>query len=222
MTIQEFITKYNGRTLGVTGSQPGENDYGQCTAIVHAFERDNGLPIVYGDARDTYKNSMVGGTSSPYKQLAYTSGVIPPVPSVVVWNGTWGGGFGHTAVVTQADATGFYALSQNDPTDSKVAMKRYNYSSAITGFFYPKTNQGDDMASKEQLIELYKLAFPNQGVNYDWVKAFTGRDMSDALQNLRDDSSRQGFITELINDAASYRNSSTQPTKLAKGLYVVE
>jgi hypothetical protein len=83
-------------------------------------------------------------------------------------------------------------------------------------------NQGDDMAAtKEQLIELYKLAFPNQDVNYDWVKAYTGKDMSDVIQALRDDPSRQSYITALVNDAAAYQ-SSAKPTELKPGTYRVK
>jgi hypothetical protein len=58
-------------------------------------------------------------------------------------------------------------------------------------------------ATKEQLIELYRLAFPNQPVNTDWVAKFVGKDMSDVLQALRDDPSRQSYITSLVNDAAA-------------------
>jgi hypothetical protein len=95
------------------------------------------------------------------------------------------------------------------------------------GFFgaidpQPILNQGEsDMATKEQLIELYKLSFPNQDVNYEWVKAYTGRDMSDVIQILRDDPSRQRYISALVNDAAAY-NIGSKPSDLGPGLYRVK
>lgn len=65
--------------------------------------------------------------------------------------------------------------------------------------------EGDnDMATQEQLQVIYYMALPNQPVNQDWVNTWTGKDMSDAVNALRDDPSRQAYITKLVNDAAAY------------------
>jgi hypothetical protein len=98
-----------------------------------------------------------------------------------------------------------------------VSVSSNNYDNAALW----QIGENDMAATKEQLIELYKLAFPNQDVNYQWVNAYTGKDMSDVIQALRDDASRQRYITAIVNDAAAY-NAGAKPTDLKPGLYRVK
>lgn len=77
----------------------------------------------------------------------------------------------------------------------------------------------NEVATKEQLIVEYGLAFPNQPVNYDWVNANIGKDWSDVVNSLRDDPSRQAYITKLVNDAAAYENQPKQFKKIDHPVY---
>lgn len=70
---------------------------------------------------------------------------------------------------------------------------------------------GDMPATKEELQVEYALAFPNQPINQSWVTANTGKNWSDVLNSLRDDPSRQAYITKLVNQSAAYEN---QPNKV--------
>lgn len=93
-----------------------------------------------------------------------------------------------------------------NPINGFIKFIRYNY-------------EETDMATKEQLQVLYGLAFPNQPLNNDWVAQWTGKNMSDALNTLRDDPSRQSYITRIINDAAAYEKGATP---LQPGTYQVK
>lgn len=86
------------------------------------------------------------------------------------------------------------------------------------------TTKGEDMkATKEQLAVLYGIAFPNQTLNGDWVKAYTGKDMSDVLNALRDDASRQNYVTYLVNNAAAFDKGDVNGfKKIDSPVYVKE
>jgi surface antigen len=159
--------KYIGQTIGVTGP-----DLAQCTAVCHAFQRDNGLPIVYGDAKDTFANAASAG----YATIPYKSGLVPPAGSCVVWNSTWGEGSGHTAWVESATAQSFTTISQNDPTGSKVQRRVYGYSNAIIGFYYSeKLNQGDDMIPDQLHLTLLFQQFMGRDPSDKEVLAYVGK-----------------------------------------------
>src|SRR5690242_13740848 len=133
--LEELITEVvTGKPLKITGP-----DAGQCTAVAHAWELKCGIPIVYGNAKDTYENASL----LKFDKTRYSPGLIPPVGAILVWDATWGGGDGHTVVVVKADATGFLALSQNDPEGATPQVRPYGYSNAIKGWFTPKGLTGD-------------------------------------------------------------------------------
>jgi hypothetical protein len=68
--------------------------------------------------------------------------------------------------------------------------------------------EGETM-SEDACTVLYSLAFPNQPVNENWVKAFTGQSVDNALNAIRDDPSRQAYITKVINDAAAFESGQS-------------
>ncbi len=137
---------------------------------------------------------------------------------------------GHTGIVNKVTDKGIYGIAQNarNPslTKGSPASEDFYPFSTIAGYLRP-TFKGESMATKEQLTVLYQLAFPNQDVNLDWVKKFTDKDMSDALNDLRDDPSRQGYITKVINNAAAFEAAKSlstlaTATQLKPGLYEVK
>jgi hypothetical protein len=61
------------------------------------------------------------------------------------------------------------------------------------------TEKGEDMnVSREEVIEMYKLAVPGQGVNDDFVKVYTGKPLDDVIHALRDDPSINGYRDKLL------------------------
>lgn len=148
MNLNKLVEDLTGKSWTVTGP-----DKGQCTAVAHEWEKRCNSPIVYGNAKDTYANA--GGE---YEKTPNRPDNFPPGGAIVVWGGTWGGGYGHTAVALDgANTRTFKALSQNDPTGTNVQVKTYSYS-GVTGWFVPKANkQGDEVMTDEQEKEAYRL-----------------------------------------------------------------
>lgn len=127
-TVQDLINQYDGHIFGITGP-----DTGQCTAVAHAWEEMLGLPIVYGNAKDTFANAP---DDLYHKELNTPEGVPSP-GAIMVWDDKWGGGYGHTAVVVSANVNTFDCLEQNDGDGGKTHVGRHNYADTI-GWFTPK------------------------------------------------------------------------------------
>lgn len=127
-TVQDLIDQYNGHIFGITGP-----DQGQCTAVPHAWEEMLGLAIVYGNAKDTYDNA----SADVYVKTLNTPDNFPDPGAIIVWDGTWGGGYGHTAVVVSANVNTFDCLEQNDGDGGITHVGRHDYAH-ITGWFYPR------------------------------------------------------------------------------------
>lgn len=128
--VQDLINQHNGVKFGVTGP-----DYGQCTAVAHAWEQMCGEPIVYGNAVDTFANA----NPANFDKVANTPTNVPPVGAILVWNSTWGGGYGHTAVVSRpANANTFWCFEQNDGDGGLPHEAEHNYN-GITGWFIPRS-----------------------------------------------------------------------------------
>lgn len=117
--------------------------------------------------------------------------------------------------------TGNTGLSTGPHIHFGVSKKSVPNTTSFNDFIDPMEwlKQGEDMATKEQLIVLYEMTFPNQPVNMDWVSINTGKDMSDVLTQLKDDPSRQGYITKLVNQSAAYE-SQTQFVPLGKEVFI--
>lgn len=128
MSVQDLINRYNGTIFSVTGP-----DEGQCTAVPHAWEEMLGLPIVYGNAKDTYANAPDG----LYEKELNGPTNFPRPGAIIVWDETWGGGYGHTAVVQIANPNTFDCLEQNDGDGGITHVGRHDYAHII-GWFYPR------------------------------------------------------------------------------------
>jgi hypothetical protein len=127
-TVQDLINQYNGHIFGITGP-----DQGQCTAVPHAWERLLGLPIVYGNAKDTFANAP----DDLYHKELNTPAGVPSPGAIIVWDSAWGAGYGHTAVVTVANVRTFDCLEQNDGEGGVTHVGRHDYAHII-GWFTPR------------------------------------------------------------------------------------
>lgn len=177
MTVQDLINQFNGQSLTVTGP-----DAGQCTAIPHKWEQMLGLPIVYGNAVDTFANA-----GSDYTKIPNSPSGVPQAGDIVVWgqNSAIGtSNVGHTAVATgQGDTAHFTSFDQNWPTGSNCRTVYHTYDGVI-GWFRPNAlNKGEDMANvtvtQAQIdawlhgpdgIDHWKVEAYNKGVEVDALK----------------------------------------------------
>lgn len=136
LTLSQFIAKYNGKQLVYTGA-----DKGQCTAVSHLWEINNGWPLTYGNAKDIYKNA----SSSIYTKVPYKSGVIPKPGDLIIWNSGVGGGYGHIGLCVSGNKSTFISFDQNWPTGTNAHKQQHTYSSVL-GFLRPKKLPGEEVS----------------------------------------------------------------------------
>ena len=110
--------RHNGR--GITGFspavfRPGEHrrhteNAGQCVGLVEVWIDVNKHPHIFGNAADL----LVNADRAHYTVTIDGPANFPPMGAIVCWDGTWGGGYGHTAVVLAANAMQLVVFEQND------------------------------------------------------------------------------------------------------------
>lgn len=121
MTIQQLITKYNGKYVEVAGSPNATN---QCVDLANLYIRDVlGLPIIEwtnaidfpsraGDKYDYIKNSPTN---------------VPQEGDLVIWDKTPG----HIAIFIEGNATSFRSFDQNFPTGSPCHIQNHTYTNVL-------------------------------------------------------------------------------------------
>ena len=129
MTLEEFIKKYKGRAAEFEGIYPN-----QCMDLIEFYNRDViGAPRLGGNAKDLISNPRPNFYEYKYNYPWY----IPPRGSIAVWNGNVGKGFGHTAIVLEANLLAFKSLDQNWPVGAIVTETDHNYFN-VQGFLVPR------------------------------------------------------------------------------------
>lgn len=118
MTLQQFLTKYNGKFVEVAGSAGAEN---QCVDLANAYIRDvYGLPIIeWTNAKD-----FPSKAGPAYDYILNTPSGIPKEGDIIIWGGNQ---YGHIAVFIEGNADSFRSLDQNFPTGSNVHVQNHNY-----------------------------------------------------------------------------------------------
>ncbi len=133
LTLSQFIHEYSGKSnVGDT-----EANKGQCVGLIEArldnlgFARDH----LWGNAKDL----LDAAKSYPeiYAVILNTPTNFPSPGDVVVWDGTWGNGYGHTAVAATANANSLTVFEQNDPLGSPCHEGTHDYR-GVMGWIHPK------------------------------------------------------------------------------------
>lgn len=110
--FNKLLTK-RGKWFKVTGP-----DSGQCTAVPHLLQKILGLPIVYGNAADIFRNA----SSAHYKKLGRTAKIQRC--DIIVWGKNAAirtTRFGHVAVGDKDLGRGYFrSLDQNWPTGART------------------------------------------------------------------------------------------------------
>lgn len=135
MTLQQFITKYNGKKWDFDGS------YGaQCVDLFRFYVRDvmeSPQPKGVTGAKDFWTAYPTDPNLNKYfDRIENTPTGVPSPGDVMIWGSKYGQ-YGHIAIVTEADVNAFTALSQNDPIGRETHLKKYNYNSVL-GWLHPK------------------------------------------------------------------------------------
>lgn len=117
--LAPFIAEYLGKAN--TGDTP--QNAGQCVGLVEKWLDANAKPHIWGNAADLLANA----DPKMYKRVTNIPTNCPPPGAVVCWNGSWGDGAGHTAIVVAANVMFLAVFEQNDPTGSPPVVATHSY-----------------------------------------------------------------------------------------------
>ncbi len=130
LSLTDFINTHNG--IPNVGVNP--EDRGQCTGLVIVWLNNLGLDIIYGNAKDLLANA----SSATYDIISRDPSNFPLSGDVFVCGSSWGGGFGHTGIITQADTNSWTAFEQNNPIGHAPQILTHNNYNGMLGWFRPK------------------------------------------------------------------------------------
>lgn len=121
MTLDEFVSKYNGTTVGD----------GQCVSLIKKYELEvlGITPVAVGNAHeyyDNYENEEFLYTN--YNRYENNGVNIPQSGDLIVWSTAVGGGAGHIAIAYQnIENDSFVSFDQNWNTPLKCNIETHNY-----------------------------------------------------------------------------------------------
>lgn len=189
--VDRFYARTNGQLINSCGGIKG-----QCVAGVQSYTNIelgiSGCPAFpVAGAKD-----MFGTRTDAFDWVKNTPEGVPPRGAIIVWNGRVGGGWGHTGVVTSANVNTFDCYQQNDPYNSGMHVKTYNYNN-VTGWAIPKGGQinpqpvpqpsqpGGDIMDINSGKELYRTALHREAESDGAASQWNNRRAADAIAVLR-------------------------------------
>lgn len=125
MTLSMFIRAYLGAQN--TGDTPG--NMGQCVGLVEKWLDANAKPRIPGNAKDLIANAP----HADYKATVNLPDNYPPPGAIVCWNASWGGGYGHCAIVVASNAMHLAVFEQNNPEGAAPVVATHGYD-GVTGW----------------------------------------------------------------------------------------
>lgn len=189
--VDRFYARTNNQAINSCGGIKG-----QCVAGVQSYTNVElgigGCPAFpIAGAKD-----MFGTRTDAFDWVKNTPSGVPPRGAIMVWNGNVGGGWGHTGVVTAANTNTFDCYQQNDPYNSGMHVKTYNYNNVI-GWAIPKGGQlnpepapgpsqpGGDLMDTNSGKELYRTGLFREAENDGAASQWNGLQSAEAMKRLR-------------------------------------
>lgn len=135
MTHEDFKKKYLNTFVDF------DKRYGnQCVDLARQYIKDVlnlKQPAGVGGAKEMFDNfEKDKNLTSQFIKIKNNPLLIPKQGDIVIWNGKYGP-YGHIAIIDNASLMSFVAISQNDPANSKVTLKKYSYN-CVSGFLRKK------------------------------------------------------------------------------------
>jgi surface antigen len=117
--LESFIHDY----LAVPNVGTNSVNRGQCTGLVALWCVWNDKSIVYANAVDILKEAP----RNSY-HVEYNSPInYPHSGNIVCWDGAYGNGYGHTAVVVAANENELVVFEQNNPYGHAPIVSTHDY-----------------------------------------------------------------------------------------------
>lgn len=155
MSLQDFINKYLGVPCGNT-----KENFGQCVGLISLWMDNLGIPHEWGNAKDLLSNADTT-KFDVIRNDPNNTNQFPLPGDIMVWDKSWGGGYGHTGVISSANGTSFDCFEQNNPGAPKI-NHHANYG-GVLGWLHPKTSsvpmskmtQAEEDAMRNRRDELF-------------------------------------------------------------------
>lgn len=114
-----FILAYLGKHN--SGDTPGNR--GQCVGLIALWCDLHHKPHIGGNAVDLLR----AADPAAYSLVMNGASNYPPPGAIVCWDASWGGGYGHTAVVVAATPMLLSVFEQNDPDGAAPLLATHSY-----------------------------------------------------------------------------------------------
>lgn len=164
VTLDQFINAWTNKKVPSRGGITG-----QCVSLVQHWAEDQGVtgtPVF--PVGNAYQ--MAGLRPDYFTWVANSATNYPSPGDIIVWNKTWGGGAGHTGIVTSANVNSFQAFEQNNPTGSGAHLVNHPNYSGVLGWLKFKSKPQEDNVN---IIVKNKQGY--EGDAAFWVKAYDER-----------------------------------------------
>jgi len=143
MTLNEFIKKWTGKKLEVTGSPGALN---QCVDLVNGYIRDVlGLPVIKW-TNAIFFPEVVG---DEYEWIQNTPTGIPLKGDIMIFDI---GKYGHISVFIDGNVNSFNSFDQNWPVGTGCHIQKHNYNNVV-GWLRPK---GGNMDALSECLKQHK------------------------------------------------------------------
>lgn len=127
--LSAFISAYLGKAN--TGDTP--QNAGQCVGLIEKWLDANGQPHIWGNADQLLANA----DPKVYRRTMNIPTNYPPPGAIVCWDGSWGNGAGHTAIVVASNMMSLVVFEQNDPDGSPPVVATHNYDGVAGWLVFP-------------------------------------------------------------------------------------
>lgn len=155
LLTDQFVQKYLGKKVDFDGAYAG-----QCVDLFRQFCKDVlDIPQPKGvvGAADFWTNYLTDPVlKTNFEKIQNTASFIPLKGDVMIWNKKAGDGFGHVAIVLEADINKFTSLDQNFPTLSKVTKTIHDFTN-VYGVLRPKTTEVTEKVYSESEMTAMRL-----------------------------------------------------------------
>lgn len=123
LNVANSVIPFIEEWLGIADSGDTPGNKGQCVGLIELWCDVHQHPHIAGNAVDLLRLA----DRSAYEVVINNPTNYPPPGAIVCWDSSWGGGFGHCAVVVAAQSMQVVVFEQNNPSGSAPRVATHGY-----------------------------------------------------------------------------------------------
>jgi hypothetical protein len=135
ISLSDFIPKYTGQPN--VGDTP--ENIGECVGLIEVYNDECfRYPHIWGNAKDLLANADPKFFDREYNDITNLT-QVPPIGAIMVWDGTWGSGKGHTGILVTAipNSTVFTCFEENNPVGHAPEINMHINYAGVLGWLVP-------------------------------------------------------------------------------------